>query len=112
MVFRTQTAREPASPVEILAPARQSAPRVLAWPHSGSSYPAEFVAGAQLKFPALRRSEDCYIDELFGAAPQNGLPLVRALFPRVFIDPTREPFQLAPEMFEDALPNHVNPGSA
>jgi len=112
MVVRTQTAREPASPVEILAPARQSAPAVLASPHSGSNYPPEFVAGAQLKFPALRRSEDCYVDELFGAAPQNGLPLVRALFPRVFIDPNREPFELDPDMFEDALPDHVNTGSA
>jgi N-formylglutamate amidohydrolase len=98
--------------VEILAPDRQSAPAVLASPHSGSNYPPEFVAGAQLKFPGLRRSEDCYVDELFGSAPRKGLPLVRALFPRVFIDPNREPFELDPDMFEDMLPSHVNIGSA
>jgi len=37
---------------------------------------------------------------------------VRALFPRVFIDPNREPFELDPDMFEDMLPSHVNTGSA
>src|SRR5262245_36259704 len=112
MVVRIQALQEPLPPVEILAPDRQSAPAVLASPHSGSSYPPEFVAGAQLKFPGLRRSEDCYVDELFGAAPRQGLPLVRALFPRVFIDPNREPFELDPDMFEDMLPSHVNTGSA
>jgi N-formylglutamate amidohydrolase len=112
MVLRTQPAAQSLPPVEILAPDRQAAPAVLASPHSGSNYPPEFVAGAQLKFPALRRSEDCYVDELFGAAPRKGLPLVRALFPRVFIDPNREPFELDPDMFEDALPSHVNTGSA
>ncbi len=112
MVVRIQTVTETLPPVEILAPDRQSAPAVLASPHSGSNYPPEFVAGAQLKFPGLRRSEDCYVDELFGAAPRKGLPLVRALFPRVFIDPNREPFELDPDMFEDMLPSHVNIGSA
>lgn len=112
MVVRIQAVAEPLPPVEILAPDRQSAPAVLASPHSGSNYPPEFVAGAQLKFPGLRRSEDCYVDELFGSAPRKGLPLVRALFPRVFIDPNREPFELDPDMFEDMLPSHVNTGSA
>ena len=112
MVVRIQAVTETLPPVEILAPDRQSAPAVLASPHSGSNYPPEFVAGAQLKFPGLRRSEDCYVDELFGAAPRKGLPLVRALFPRVFIDPNREPFELDPDMFEDMLPSHVNTGSA
>lgn len=112
MVVRIQAVTETLPPVEILAPDRQSAPAVLASPHSGSNYPPEFVAGAQLKFPGLRRSEDCYVDELFGSAPRKGLPLVRALFPRVFIDPNREPFELDPDMFEDMLPSHVNTGSA
>lgn len=112
MVVRIQAVAETPPPVEILAPDRQSAPAVLASPHSGSNYPPEFVAGAQLKFPGLRRSEDCYVDELFGSAPRKGLPLVRALFPRVFIDPNREPFELDPDMFEDMLPSHVNTGSA
>ena len=59
----------------------------------------------------LRRSEDCYVDELFAAAPEHGAPLLRALFPRAFVDPNREPFELDPTMFEDALPAAVNTGS-
>jgi N-formylglutamate amidohydrolase len=48
------------------------------------------------------------MDQLFGAAPEHGAPLLRALFPRAYVDPNREPFELDPEMFEDALPEYVN----
>jgi N-formylglutamate amidohydrolase len=34
------------------------------------------------------------------------------LFPRAFIDPNREPFELDPAMFEDALPSYANTSSA
>ena len=93
---------------EILRPERQSAPLVLASPHSGTEYPAAFVAASPLSAHDLRRSEDCFVDELFGGAPALGVPLLRAKFPRAFIDPNREPFELDPDMFEDALPDYVN----
>src|SRR5262250_2577190 len=56
--------------------------------------PAEFVAQSRLQFPALRRSEDSFVDELFASAPEFGAPLVRATFPRAFVDPNREPFEI------------------
>lgn len=98
-------------PVDIVMPARQTLPVVFASPHSGADYPPEFVAQSRLRFPALRRSEDSFVDELFASAPSQGAPLVRALFPRAFVDPNREPFELDPAMFEDELPAFVNTGS-
>jgi N-formylglutamate amidohydrolase len=95
-------------PVEVLAPVEQCLPLVFASPHSGSDYPPEFLAASRLDPLTLRRSEDSYVDEIFGAAPELGAPLLRARFPRAYLDPNREPFELDPAMFEDALPSFVN----
>ncbi len=89
-------------------PSVQTAPMVLASPHSGADYPKEFVANSALDPLTLRRSEDSFVDELFGAAPSLGVPLVRALFPRAYIDANREPYELDPTMFEDELPSFAN----
>ncbi len=101
-----------ARPCEVLRPDRQTAPLVLASPHSGADYPPGFVAQSPLSALDLRRSEDCFVDELFRSAPALGAPLLHARFPRAFVDPNREPYELDPEMFEDALPAHVNTGSS
>ncbi|MDX2104733.1 MAG: N-formylglutamate amidohydrolase [Alphaproteobacteria bacterium] len=97
---------------EVLRPAVQTLPLVIASPHSGNLYPPEFVAASRLDPLALRRSEDSFVDELFGAAPAMGAPLLRALFPRAYVDPNREPWELDPAMFEDALPAFANTRSA
>ncbi len=99
-------------PFEILRPQRQSVPLVFASPHSGRDYPKDFVVAAALDSVALRRSEDSYVDELFAAAPGFGAPLLKALFPRAFIDPNREPFELDPAMFVDELPSYANAQSS
>ncbi len=96
------------APCEILTPDRQSLPLVLASPHSGSNYPADFVAASRLDGLALRRSEDCFVHDLFEQGPCLGAPLIRALFPRAYIDANREPFELDPAMFQDDLPAYVN----
>jgi len=93
---------------EVIAPARQTVPLVFASPHSGSDYPAEFLAASRLDPLALRRSEDSFVDELFSAAPRLGAPLIRALFPRAYVDPNREPFELDQSMFADRLPAYAN----
>lgn len=99
------------APIDIARPARQAAPVVFASPHSGAAYPPDFVADSPLDLLTLRRSEDCFVDALFAAAPEHGMPLLRALFPRAFIDPNREPFELDPGMFEDELPSYANTSS-
>ncbi len=98
--------------VEIMRPERQSVPLVFASPHSGRDYPKDFVAASALDSVALRRSEDSFVDELFAAAPEFGAPLLKALFPRAFIDPNREPFELDPAMFVDELPSYANSQSS
>jgi N-formylglutamate amidohydrolase len=95
-------------PIELVAPAEQTLPMVLASPHSGAEYPAEFLASSRLDPLTLRRSEDSYVDEIFTAAAGLGAPLLRARFPRAYLDPNREPFELDPGMFEDELPAFVN----
>ena len=99
---------ELATPVEILEPALLASPLVLSSPHSGRVYPASFLAASRLDPAMLRRSEDCFVDELFAEATASGAPLVRAVFPRAFLDANREPFELDPRMFDGRLPAHAN----
>ena len=89
-------------------PVRQTAPVVVASPHSGSVYPATFLAQAAVSLAALRRAEDAFVDELFAAAPTLGIPFLAARFPRSFVDANREPYELDPGMFEGPLPRPLN----
>ena len=98
----------PTLPFAVLRPDQQTVPVVVCSPHSGRDYPPEFVAAARLDPIGLRRSEDSFVDELFAAAPQYGMPLLSATFPRAFCDPNREPWELDPAMFDEALPSWVN----
>ena len=98
----------PRQVIDILAPAEQKVPFVFASPHSGSNYSPDFLRTSVLDPMSLRQSEDFYVDQIFTSVVNFGAPLIRALFPRVFLDPNREPYELDPTMFEDALPSYVN----
>jgi N-formylglutamate amidohydrolase len=89
-------------------PVRQTVPVVVASPHSGSAYPARFLAQAAVGVKVLRRAEDAFVDELFAAAPELGAPLLAARFPRSYVDANREPYELDPGMFEGPLPRPLN----
>jgi N-formylglutamate amidohydrolase len=102
---------ESGAPIDIVAPTAQHLPLILASPHSGTRYPPEFIAGSRLDAHALRRSEDSFVDEIFAAGPALGAPLLRARFARAYLDANREPYELDPAMFEDALPDFVNAAS-
>ncbi|MDI4654873.1 N-formylglutamate amidohydrolase [Xanthobacter autotrophicus] len=93
---------------EVLAPAGMCAPFVFNSPHSGRIYPRSFVAQTRLDFATLRRSEDTFVDELFVHAVSEGAPMMRALFPRSFLDLNREPYELDPRMFDGRLPPFAN----
>jgi len=94
--------------IAVRRPVAHLLPLVLASPHSGCDYPSAFVAASRLDPLTLRRSEDSFVDEIFAAAPDLGAPLIAASFPRAYLDVNREPYELDPTMFSDALPNYVN----
>ncbi|MBL6431350.1 MAG: N-formylglutamate amidohydrolase [Alphaproteobacteria bacterium] len=85
--------------IEIRRPARVLAPLVLDSPHSGTVYPEDFDP---LQPPSrYRRAEDMYVDELFSAAPDLGMPLLAARFGRIYCDVNRAFDDLAPETLAD-----------
>ena len=100
------------APVYVIqAPAEQTIPFVYCSPHSGTDYAETFRRASKLDLTTLRKSEDSHVDALFGAAPDKGAPLLSALFPRAYVDPNREPYELDQAMFEERLPDFVNTAS-
>ena len=95
-------------PFEILEPAETQGPVVFNSPHSGSIYPPAFLSAARLDLAQLRRSEDSFVDELFTGVVRRGFPLMRAHFPRCYVDVNREPYELDPRMFDGRLPSFAN----
>ncbi|MEJ6846990.1 N-formylglutamate amidohydrolase [Sinorhizobium fredii] len=93
---------------EVLEPASQRIPFVFNSPHSGRYYPQTFLEQSRLDSHSIRRSEDHFVDELFQSATHLGAPLLRAHFPRAFLDVNREPYELDPRMFDGVLPAHAN----
>ncbi|MBP2443743.1 N-formylglutamate amidohydrolase [Rhizobium leguminosarum] len=96
---------------EVHEPVSQTIPFVYNSPHSGRIYPPEFIAQSRLEGIAIRRSEDHYVDELFGSAVTLGAPLLAANFPRAYLDVNREPYELDPRMFDGLLPPYANVNS-
>ena len=100
------------SPFRLLAPERPFAPVIFTSAHSGRAYSPDLMSGVRLCARRLRRSEDCFVDELFKASPAYGAPLLAANFPRAFCDANREAWELDPTMFDDTLPAWVNTTSS
>ena len=95
-------------PFAVLEAAEQRVPFVFNSPHSGRFYPRRFLAMAKLDADTIRRSEDCFVEELFGGAVGLGAPLLQANFPRAYLDVNREPWELDPRMFAQPLPSFAN----
>ncbi len=86
-----------------------SGPMIFASPHSGREYPSAFLAQAVLDRRAIRSSEDAFVDELFGMAPDLGAPLLAARAPRAFIDLNRAADELDPAVIEGLMRVPHNP---
>ncbi|MBX6330051.1 MAG: N-formylglutamate amidohydrolase [Pseudolabrys sp.] len=95
-------------PFEVLEPQVCRGPILFNSPHSGSVYPRDFLAASRLDIGTLRRSEDSFVDDLIAGVVAQGFPLMRAHFPRCFVDVNREPYELDPRMFEGRLPAFAN----
>jgi len=95
-------------PFVIHQPSGPLTPFVFCSPHSGRIYPKPFLRAARLDAHGLRKSEDCFVDELFLPAAAKGAPLIAARFPRAYLDLNREPYELDPRLFHELLPEYAN----
>jgi N-formylglutamate deformylase len=95
-------------PFDVLEPDACAGPILFNSPHSGAIYPREFLGQCRLDLGILRRSEDTFVDELFAGVVGRGYPLMRAHFPRCYVDVNREPYELDPRMFDGRLPSFAN----
>ena len=93
---------------ETIRPRRLVSPLVFNSAHSGRIYPERFLAMTRLDHLSIRQSEDAWIDEIFARAPHLGAPLLRAHFPRAYLDVNREPWELDPAMFVEPLSDRFN----
>jgi len=80
-------------------------PVVFDSPHSGNIYPSDFAFIAPRD--AMTGSEDRFVDELYAVAPEYGAALLRALFPRAYIDPNRSLADLDVNLLDGPWPDKV-----
>lgn len=93
---------------EVSEPQVLTSALVFSSPHSGDIYPRRFLERTRLNSLQLRRSEDAFVDDLFSGCVALGAPMIRALFPRTYLDLNREPYELDPRMFDGRLPAFAN----
>ncbi len=91
---------------DLWPPAVPAAPVVFDSPHSGADYPTDFETIAP--DARLRRAEDMFVDELFGAAPGLGAALLAAKFPRSYIDPNRSEYDIDRRLIDGNWPAPVS----
>jgi N-formylglutamate amidohydrolase len=82
---------------------------VFASPHSGSDYPADFLARSVLDERAIRSSEDAFVDRLFSSATAHGAPLLTARVPRAYLDLNRSTDELDPALIDGVRSAAHNP---
>jgi N-formylglutamate deformylase len=95
-------------PFDVIEPVEMGGAVLFNSPHSGAIYPAAFLANSRLDVTTLRRSEDTFVDALIAGVVGHGFPMMRAHFPRCYVDVNREPYELDPRMFEGRLPSFAN----
>lgn len=82
-------------------------PAVYDSPHSGRAYPDDFVPAVPVD--PLRGYEDRLVDHLIGEAPDYGILLLAANFPRAYIDPNRAIDDLDPQVVGADWTDALNP---
>ena len=90
-------------------PESPDVPLLLDSPHSGSDYPDDFAP--RVGPERYRRAEDTDVDVLYAGAPAAGVPLLRALFPRIYVDVNRAPDDIAPEAMTEPHPFRPRPSA-
>jgi N-formylglutamate deformylase len=94
--------------LRLVGPRAEPIPLVFDSPHSGTLWPADFRPAAPEE--VVRRTQDSFVDELFGHAPAVGASLLAGLFPRIYVDPNRALDDLDPELLAAPWPMPLAPG--
>ncbi len=81
-------------------------PLVFDSPHSGFQFPEDMKPAIALDI--LRQNEDAFIDALYGHVPVLGAVLVKATFPRTYIDPNRSTADVQVDAVDGDWPDPVN----
>lgn len=93
------------APFLLQLPTATALPILFDSPHSGRHYPSEWVT--HLSRLELRLGEDAFVDELIAGAPDRGITLIAAQFPRCYIDVNREIDDIEPGLLDEAWPGPI-----
>ena len=78
---------------------------VLDSPHSGTTYPADFLYACELM--PLRRAEDTHVEKLYDFAQTLGVHWIEAHFPRSYLDVNRNTTELDVTLLDAFWPDPV-----
>ena len=95
--------------LDVLDAIGEPGPLVLDSPHSGESAPDDFHPAV----PTVTwlHAADRYVDQLFTDAPSLGVPLLRAHFPRIYLDVNRAIDDLDPASIADGWDTDLAPSA-
>jgi N-formylglutamate amidohydrolase len=91
----------------IIQPKNRPLPLIFDSPHSGRIYPEDFKFACS--FEELQKAEDNYVDDLFDHTPLYGAHLLKAYFPRTYIDVNRCEYDIDENVLSDKWPHTIKP---
>lgn len=97
------------APYHLDHPTKWTSNVVFASPHSGTSYSRDFIEKSVLSAHMLRSSEDAFVDRLFCNVTDFGAVLMRATYPRAWLDLNRREDELDPALIEGLHSVGANP---
>jgi N-formylglutamate amidohydrolase len=95
--------------LDVLDTTGEPAPLVLDSPHSGETAPDDFRP--VVPEAAWLHAADRFVDQLFEDAPSLGVPLLRAHFPRIYLDVNRAIDDLDPTNIADGWDADLSPSA-
>ncbi len=78
---------------------------VLDSPHSGTTYPPDFLPACELAI--LRQAEDTHVEKLYDFAPALGVHWIEAHFPRSYLDVNRNTTEIDVTLLDAPWPGPV-----
>ena len=88
-------------------PRGEARPIVVESPHSGMEFPPDFRPAAP--YGAIQTTWDAFVDELWGDAPAAGATLLRATFPRAYVDVNRAEDDIDETLLSEPWPVALTP---